>query len=66
MCEEKSGKPVFTSVEDEDYLAILNAIKRGRQYILEEDNRPEMLIPSENNGRNARRNMFRAGLIFAR
>lgn len=51
VCEEKSGKPVFTSVEDEDYLAILNAIKRGRQYILEEDNRPEMLIPSENNGR---------------
>ena len=50
VCEAKSGKPVFTDKDDADYRTILAGIERGRRYILEEDNRPEMLIPSPNNG----------------
>ena len=52
VCEEKSGTPVFKDKEDADYATILAAIERGRRYIIEEDNRPEMLIPSPNNGEN--------------
>ena len=51
ICQEKSGKPVFESVDDPDYKTILAAIERGRRYIIEEDNRPEMLYPSANNGK---------------
>ncbi|MBR4834582.1 MAG: hypothetical protein IKU86_09695 [Thermoguttaceae bacterium] len=50
VCEAKSGKPVFTDKDDPDYRTILAGIERGRRYILEEDNRPEMLTPSPNNG----------------
>ena len=50
VCEAKSGKPVFTDKDDPDYRTILAGIERGRRYILEEDNRPEMLVPSPNNG----------------
>ncbi|MBQ9873536.1 MAG: hypothetical protein IJM30_03645 [Thermoguttaceae bacterium] len=49
-CEKKSGKKVFESKDDPDYKTILAAIERGRRYIIEEDNRPEMLVPSPNNG----------------
>ncbi len=51
VCQEKSGKEVFKNVDDPDYQAILSGIERGRRYILEEDNRPEMLTPSPNNGK---------------
>ena len=50
VCEAKSGKPVFTDKDDPDYQTILAGIERGRRYILEEDNRPEMIVPSPNNG----------------
>lgn len=50
VCEGKSGKPVFESTDDPDYKTILAGIERGRRYIIEEDNRPEMLTPSPNNG----------------
>ena len=52
VCESKSGKSVFTSKDDADYKTILAALERGRRYIIEEDNRPEMLTPSPNNGEN--------------
>ncbi|MCF0234536.1 MAG: hypothetical protein HUK22_06100 [Thermoguttaceae bacterium] len=52
VCEAKSGKPVFENADDEDYKTILAALERGRRYILEEDNRPEMIVPSPNNGEN--------------
>ena len=51
VCEAKSGKPVFESVDDPDYQTILKAIERGRRYIIEEDNRPDMITPSPNNGK---------------
>lgn len=51
VCEAKSGKPVFESTDDPDYQTILKAIERGRRYIIEEDNRPEMITPSPNNGK---------------
>ncbi len=51
VCEAASGKAVFESVDDPDYKTILAGVERGRRYIIEEDNRPEMLIPSPNNGR---------------
>lgn len=51
VCESKSGKSVFTSTDDPDYRVILAALERGRRYIIEEDNRPEMLTPSPNNGK---------------
>ena len=50
ICEEKSGQKVFPSAEDADYRIILEGIRKGRRYILEEDNRYSMLTPSENNG----------------
>ncbi|MBP5623195.1 MAG: hypothetical protein J6X44_14405, partial [Thermoguttaceae bacterium] len=52
VCEEKSGTSVFKDKEDSDYRVILAGIERGRRYIIEEDNRPEMLVPSPNNGDN--------------
>ena len=39
------------SVDDPDYQTILKGVERGRRYIIEEDNRPEMLVPSPNNGK---------------
>ena len=50
VCEAESGEVVFASVDDPDYQTILKGIERGRRYIIEEDNRPEMLHPSPNNG----------------
>jgi len=50
VCEKKSGKAVFESVNDPDYQTILRGIWRGRAYILHEDNRPAMLYPDANNG----------------
>ncbi len=50
ICQAKSGKPVFESVQDPDYQAILRGIQKGRKYILEEDNRFSMITPSANNG----------------
>lgn len=52
VCEEKSGRRVFENTEDRDYKTILACIERGRRYIIEEDNRPEMITPSPNNGDN--------------
>ncbi|MDO5310140.1 MAG: hypothetical protein Q4G03_11715 [Planctomycetia bacterium] len=49
-CQAASGQVVFADVNDPDYQTILSALQRGRRYIIEEDNRPEMLVPSENNG----------------
>ena len=51
VCEAKSGKQVFADADDPDYQSILKGIERGRRYIIEEDNRPEMLVPSPNNGK---------------
>ncbi len=50
VCEQKSGMKVFENKDDPDYQTILAGIKRGRRYIIEEDNRPEMMTPSVNNG----------------
>ena len=49
-CEAAGGQKVFESVDDPDYQAVLAYIRRGRRYILEEDNRFSMLHPSVNNG----------------
>ena len=51
VCEAKSGKQVFANTDDPDYQTILKGVERGRRYIIEEDNRPEMLVPSPNNGK---------------
>ncbi|MCF0234722.1 MAG: hypothetical protein HUK22_07080 [Thermoguttaceae bacterium] len=50
ICEAKSGRAVFESTDDPDYQAMLDYVKFGRRYILEVDNRPEMLNASPNNG----------------
>ena len=50
VCEAKSGKPVFESTDDPDYQTILKGIQRGRDYILNEDNRYSMLYCDKNNG----------------
>ena len=50
FCEAKSGKPVFESTDDPDYQTILRGIQRGRDYILNEDNRYSMLYCDPNNG----------------
>ena len=49
-CEAKSGKPVFESTDDPDYQTILKGIQRGRDYILNEDNRYSMIYDDKNNG----------------
>lgn len=51
-CEAKSGKPIFRDKTDPDYQAIVAAVARGRQHILEENNRFCMINPSPNNGAN--------------
>ncbi|MDO4574125.1 MAG: hypothetical protein Q4D98_02805 [Planctomycetia bacterium] len=51
VCQAKSGKPVFTDTNDPDYQTILAGIQRGRKYILEENNRFSMALPSPNNGK---------------
>ncbi len=52
ICEQKSGQSVFNTTDDPEYQAILAGIQRGRDYILQEDNRYSMLFDSPNNGPN--------------
>ncbi|MBR0236642.1 MAG: hypothetical protein IJQ39_00985 [Thermoguttaceae bacterium] len=50
VCEAKSGKPIFESTDDPDYQTILKGVQRGRDYILNEDNRYSMFYCDKNNG----------------
>lgn len=52
VCETKSGKAVFESTQDADYQTILAGIQRGRDHILNDDNRYSMLYADPNNGEN--------------
>lgn len=66
VCEQKSCKVVFKDKSDLDYKTILAGIERGRCYIIEVDNRPEMLTPSVNNGENCPQRYVPRWRIFVR
>jgi hypothetical protein len=52
VCQAGSGESVFADRTDPDYQAIVAAVARGREHILEENNRFCMINPSLNNGAN--------------